>query len=172
MPLAAVTVNRWVSTDGHDKALAAFAGELLALAGAWEPSAISLKPLCAASSKLPSTEQSEATPAGSSTGSAGNTSAYVSMVVASLQLMATYLVDPEVLVIKSAQFTLRHLLASAAGKEALAHLDPVTQSYLQVHALLRVVSPSVTNMFMTVSSAHSAGCMRVACLCTASDVYS
>ena len=122
MPSVVVPLLRWVSTDGHDRALAAFAGELLALAGAWDPSAIALKPLYAASSKLPSTEQSDVSSAGSSTGSAGDTTAYVSMVVAGLQLMATYLVDAEVLVIKSAQFTLRHLLATAAGREALAHL--------------------------------------------------
>lgn len=52
--------------------------------------------------------------------------------VAGLQLMADYVIDSDVVVIKSAQFTLRHLLATAAGKDAFSHLDSVTQSYLQV----------------------------------------
>ena len=54
------------------------------------------------------------------------------MMVAALQLMADYLVDPDVLVIKSVQFTLRHLLGTQLGRDALAQLNPVTQSYLQV----------------------------------------
>jgi hypothetical protein len=55
--------------------------------------------------------------------------------VAALQLMADYLVDPDVLTIRSVQFTLRHLLSSQLGREALSQLDAVTQSYLQVRHL-------------------------------------
>ncbi len=55
--------------------------------------------------------------------------------VAALQLMADYLVDPDVRTIKSVQFTLRHLLSSERGREALSQLDAVTQSYLQVRHL-------------------------------------
>ena len=54
------------------------------------------------------------------------------MLVVALQLMADYLVDHHVVTIKSVQFTLRHLLASPMGRDALAQLDGVTQGYLQV----------------------------------------
>ena len=56
------------------------------------------------------------------------------MMVAALQLMADYLVDPDVLVIRSVQFTLRNLLATQLGRDAFAQLDAVTQGYLQVCA--------------------------------------
>ena len=127
----ALIACRWLSTETQDKALAAFAGELLALAGAWDSSAIALKPLCTAHFKLPSAAV-EFSPPDSNNSTARGRSAFMSMMVAGLQLMADYLVDPDVLVIKSAQFTLRLLLATAAGKEALSHVDPVAQSYLQV----------------------------------------
>ena len=57
------------------------------------------------------------------------------VMVAALQLMADYLVDPDVRTIRSVQFTLRHLLSSERGREALSQLDAVTQSYLQVRHL-------------------------------------
>lgn len=52
--------------------------------------------------------------------------------VSALQLMADYLVDPDVRTIRSVQFTLRHLLSSQHGRDAFLQLDAVTQSYLQV----------------------------------------
>ena len=55
------------------------------------------------------------------------------MIVAALQLMADYLIDPDVLTIKSMQFTLRQLLGSQLARAALLQLDGVTQGYLQVH---------------------------------------
>ena len=127
----ALIACRWLSTETQDKALAAFAGELLALAGAWESSAIALKPFCIAHFQQPSAIV-EILPPDSNKSTAPARSAFITMMVAGLQLMADYLVDPDVLVIKSAQFTLRLLLATAAGKEALSHVDPVARSYLQV----------------------------------------
>lgn len=107
--------------------MAALTGELLALAGAWDPAAIALKPLCFAHARQPVAVQPSD---GSIT--PGHGSAYINMITAGLRLMADYLVDIDVLVIKSAQFTLRHLLATAAGKEAFDQLDPMTKGYLQV----------------------------------------
>ena len=54
------------------------------------------------------------------------------MMATALRLMADFLVDPDVVVIKSAQFTLRHLLATQLGQDALSQLQPVSQGYLQV----------------------------------------
>ena len=59
-------------------------------------------------------------------------SGLVTTMIAGLRLMVDYLVDPDVLVIKSTQFTLRLLLATPSAKAALEHIDPATQSYLQV----------------------------------------
>lgn len=109
--------------------MAAFAGELLALAGPLDPSAIAFKPACAphtytrhlsGSSQPPSVQDGSAS------------SSLLTMLVAALQLMADYLVDPDVLVIRSAQFTLRNLLGTDLGRQAFMQLDPVTQGYLQV----------------------------------------
>ena len=109
--------------------MAAFAGELLALAGPLDPSAIAFKPACAphtytqplSGSKQPAAVQDSLASSSLST-----------MLVAALQLMADYLVDPDVLVIRSAQFTLRNLLGTELGRETFGQVDAVTQGYLQV----------------------------------------
>lgn len=122
---------RWLSGESQDSAVAAFAGELLALAGPLDPSAIAFKPACAPHTYTHhlSGSRQQATVQDSSASSSLPT-----MLVAALQLMADYLVDPDVPVIRSAQFTLRNLLATDLGREAFALLDPVTQGYLQVCA--------------------------------------
>lgn len=109
--------------------MAAFAGELLALAGPLDPSAIAFKPACAPHTythQPPGSKQQAAVQDSSAS------SSMPAMLVAALQLMADYLVDPDVLVIRSAQFSLRNLLGTDLGREAFAQLDPVTQGYLRV----------------------------------------
>ena len=126
--------------ESNDRALAAFAGELLALAGAWEPSTIALKPICTSqATPFPGTPPTHTY--GSSSNDKGDDSALVTMIVAGLRLMADYLVDPDVLVIKSTQFTLRRLLATPGGRTALEQLDLVTQSHLQVRQPAQTFSP-------------------------------
>lgn len=120
-----------MSVESNDRGLAAFAGELLALAGAWEPSTIALKPICTSQATSPFVSPPAHT-GGSSCNDKRDRSALVNMILAGLRLMADYLVDPDVLVIKSTQFTLRRLLATPVGRTALEQLDSVTQSYLQV----------------------------------------
>ena len=109
--------------------MAAFAGELLALAGPLDTSAIAFKPSCAPHAHTHHLSSSRQQAAGQDSSASSSLPA---MLVAALQLMADYLVDPEVLVIRSAQFTLRNLLGTGLGREAFAQLDPVTQGYLQV----------------------------------------
>ncbi len=65
----------------------------------------------------------------------------LTMMVAALPLMADYLVDPDVLTIKTAQFTLRNLLCSQLGRDALAQLDGITQGYLQVSCWIELSHP-------------------------------
>lgn len=110
--------------------MAAFAGELLALAGPLDPADIAFKPACAPHTYThhrPASKQQAVVQDSSIASSSLST-----MLVAALQLMADYLVDPDVLVIRSAQFTLRHLLGTDLGRQAFEHLDPITQAYLQV----------------------------------------
>ena len=109
--------------------MAAFAGELLALAGPLDPSAIAFKPACAPHT---CTHQLSGSRQQATVQDSSGSSSLPIMLVAALQLMADYLVDPDVLVIRSAQFTLRHLLGTDLGREAFTQLDPVAQGYLQV----------------------------------------
>lgn len=122
-----------MSGETQDGALAAFAGELLALAGPLDPSAIAFKPACApqpkqapATNQLPAIQDSVA-------GKGDASTALSTMMVAALQLMADYLIDADVVIIKSVQFTLRQLLGTQLARAALLQLDGVTQGYLQVH---------------------------------------
>ena len=63
------------------------------------------------------------------------------MLVAALALLVEYLVDEDVAVIRSAQYTLRQLLTLPEGAEALRALDPVSQSYIQVRHLHLLAPP-------------------------------
>lgn len=147
-------------------ALQEFSGELLALAGPLEPSAISFDPATAFSPTLqtaagvPSLQaggvggvsssagrtQSTQTPGagggkggrgGSSrsraspAGTAGTAAGGLGTWVAALQLLGDYLVDESVEVISTAQETLRLLLATREGQEALAHCDLSLRPYLE-----------------------------------------
>ena len=112
--------------------MAAFAGELLALPGPLDPSAIAFKPACAPHTYTHHVSGSGQQAAVQDSSSTGSNSSLSTMLVAALQLMADYLVDPDVLVIRSAQFTLRNLLGTDLGRQAFDHLEPVTQGYLQV----------------------------------------
>lgn len=112
--------------------MAAFAGELLALAGPLDPSAIAFKPACAPHTYTHQVSGSGQQAAVQDSSSSSGSSSLSTMLVAALQLMADYLVDPDVLVIRSAQFTLRNLLGTDLGRQAFEHLDPITQGYLQV----------------------------------------
>ena len=152
-----------------------FAGELLALAGPLEPSAIAFDPAAAFSSahqgassasaaaavgagasigRTQGTQnapaeggskggkggRARASPAGKAAG--GGTSSTATWVVA-LQLLGDYLVDESVEVIRSAQYTLRLLLATPEGLEALQRLDPGLRPYLE--AFQHSGSPSVAH---------------------------
>ena len=123
---------RWLSGDTQDTTLTAFTGELLALAGPLDSSAIAFKMACSPQTQptLKAPDPSDCTPAPSSGSSDG--ASLTAMMATALRLMADFLVDPDVVVIKSAQFTLRHLLATQLGQDALCQLDPVIQGYLQV----------------------------------------
>lgn len=127
-----MAVCRWLSGESQDSAVAAFAGELLALAGPLDPSAIAFKPACAPHTYTRHASGSEQQAAVQGSSSSSASSSLTTMLVAALQLMADYLVDPDVLVIRSAQFTLRNLLGTDMGRQAFDQLDPVTQGYLQV----------------------------------------
>lgn len=109
--------------------MAAFAGELLALAGPLDPSAIAFKPACAPHTY---THHLSASRQQAAVQDSTLSSSLPTMLAAALQLVADYLVDPDVLVIRSAQFTLRNLLGTDLGREAFAQLEAVTQGYLQV----------------------------------------
>lgn len=107
------------------------------MAGPLDHSAIAFKPACAPQPKqAPATNHSGTHQDSTAARGPNQTGATLTTVmVAALQLMADYLVDPDVRTIKSVQFTLRHLLSSERGREALSQLDAVTQSYLQVRHL-------------------------------------
>lgn len=112
------------------------------MAGPLDPSAIAFKPACAPQPKqAPATNQVPAVQDGAA-GKADAGSALSTMMVAALHLMADYLIDADVVTIKSVQFTLRQLLGSDLGKAALLRLDGVTQGYLQVHQLYTQPSPT------------------------------
>ena len=115
----------------QDSLLTAFTGELLALAGPLDFSAIALKPSC-----LPETGSALSAPIHTADranpGKFSDATTLTTMMAAALQLMADYLVDTDVLVIKSAQFTLRHLMSTQQGQDAFSLLRPETQGYLQV----------------------------------------
>ena len=129
---------RQLSGETQDTTLTAFTGELLALAGPLDSSAIAFQHACSP----------EAHPAFTAPGPSYTTpgspegASLTAMMAAALRLMADFLVNPDVVVIKSAQFTLRHLLATQLGQDALAQLDPVTQGYLQV-TLMSYISDSI-----------------------------
>ena len=135
-------LRRWLSGENQDSALAAFAGELLGLAGPVDSSAIAFKPTCAPHTPQLTPNQQPATEQDTARGTNLST-----MMVAALQLMANYL-DSDVVVIKSVQFTLRNLLATQLGRDAFAQLDDVTQGYLQVGAPFIQVAAS---SFLTVA---------------------
>lgn len=142
-----------------------FAGELLALAGPLDPSAIAFDPAAAFSSAAPSPGAAPGAASGSS-GSGGRTQGGGTQTpaatqggrsarpgrrtqsspggrggngssgsggtwAAALALLADYLVDESVEVIRTAQYTLRLLLATAEGQEALQQLDPALRPYLE-----------------------------------------
>lgn len=126
---------RWLSRETQDSLLTAFAGKLLALAGPLDPSTIAFKHICS-----PQTHPIAATTtAGATSGGSSDAASLTTMIAAALQLMSDYLVDPDVVVIKSAQFTLRNLIPTQLGQDALTLLSPVTQSYLQVQTCSRTV---------------------------------
>ena len=125
-----IAAHRWFSGETQDSSLAAFAGELLALAGPLDPSAIAFNPACAPQTHQLSNNSNQA--AAEQDSSSSRARSLLTMMIAALQLMADYLVDPDVLVIRSVQFTLRNLLATQLGRDAFAQLDAVTQGYLQV----------------------------------------
>ena len=136
-----------------------FAGELLALAGPLDPSAIAFDPASAFSSAAPSPGAAAAvasgsgssgggtqTPAptqggrsgrpgrrsqGSPGGRGGGGSGSGSTWAAALAQLADYLVDESVEVIRTAQYTLRLLLSTPEGQEALQQLDPALRPYLE-----------------------------------------
>lgn len=145
-------------------ALQEFAGELLALAGPLDPSAIAFDPASAFSSAAPSPGAAAAvasgsgssggrtqgggtqTPAptqggrsgrpgrrsqGSPGGRGGGGSGSGGTWAAALALLADYLVDESVEVIRTAQYTLRLLLSTPEGQEALQQLDPALRPYLE-----------------------------------------
>ena len=164
-----------------------FAGELLALAGPLEPSAIAFDPAAAFSSahkgassaSVPGTGgagagsgrtqgtqnspaegaskggkgmRARASPASKAAG--GGPSGTATWVVA-LQLLGDYLVDESVEVIKSAQYTLRLLLATPEGLGALQQLDPGLRPYLE--AFQHSGSPSVAHPCAAVPGAAGTG---------------
>lgn len=141
-----------------------FAGELLALAGPLDPSAIAFDPAAAFSSAAAPgpaapgvaagasggggrSQCREATPGsqggkGGRAGSAGRArpasagggsgAAGGGTWAAALALLGDYLVDESVEVIRTAQYTLRLLLATPEGQEALGALDSGLRPYLEV----------------------------------------
>lgn len=74
--------------------------------------------------------RSRASPRDRSAGGGGGSGTWV----AALALLADYLVDESVGVIRTAQTTLRTLLATPQGQEALQHVDPALRPYLEAFA--------------------------------------
>lgn len=134
----------WLSSELGDDTMAAFAGELIARVGPLDPATIAFSAPKSASDALPlPAADAAAAPRAAAgrpsaaavgrLGSGGEGNAPAPMLLLALRQLADLLVDGDVSVISTAQFTLRQLLRSAEGQNAIEALDATTQSYLRIY---------------------------------------
>ena len=126
-----------LSADLGDPRLAEFAGELLAVAGPLQPTAISFD--ATALQGNAATAAAEEISSSSSSTSGRSQKAMLTTVksiqstwTAALEMLCDYVIDEDTAVVHAAQGTLRHLLATPQGREAEKGLDPGKQCLVSV----------------------------------------
>ena len=124
--------------------LTAFAGMLLALFGPLEPTTVAFT-LPSSPAQLPAAANSQGSQGVSASGhssradkaddkgSVPGAASVQAMLVTAMGMMADYLIDEDVGVIRVTHNTLLHLLTTGAGQEALGAVPDIKQSHLKVH---------------------------------------